>query len=64
MRQPVAAVLSLAAAALAEPGLPRAAQRWLEEIVGQAESVAEVIALSLEPDDPASRTPVRADWPT
>lgn len=64
MRQPLAAVFSLAAAALAEPGLSRAAQGWLEQIVGEAESVAEVIALSLEPDDPASRMPVRPDRPT
>jgi signal transduction histidine kinase len=43
MRQPVANVLALAAAALTEPGLPAAAKGWLEEIVGQAEWLADMI---------------------
>jgi len=43
MRQPVANVLALAAAALTEPGLPAAARGWLEQIVGQAEWLADMI---------------------
>ena len=50
MRQPVAAVLSLAAAALAVPGLPGAARSWLDRIVSEAESLAELIEHSLGGD--------------
>ena len=47
MRQPVAGVLHLAAAALAVPGLPGAARSWLERIVNEAESLSELIEQSL-----------------
>jgi signal transduction histidine kinase len=40
MRQPVASVFALAAAALAEPGLPAIARERLEQIVQQAEWLA------------------------
>ncbi len=50
MRQPVAGVLNLAAAALAVPGLPGAACSWLERIVSEAESLAELIEQSLGGD--------------
>jgi signal transduction histidine kinase len=43
MREPVAGVLALAAAALDEPGLPSAARLRLEQISGQAEWLAELI---------------------
>lgn len=43
MREPVATVLALTAAALAEPGLPVAARVRLEQISGQAEWLAEMI---------------------
>jgi signal transduction histidine kinase len=43
MRQPVASVLALAVAALAEPRLPAAARGRLEQIVGQAEWLADMI---------------------
>jgi signal transduction histidine kinase len=43
MREPVATVLALTAAALAEPGLPAGAQVRLEQISGQAEWLAEMI---------------------
>lgn len=43
MRQPVAGVLALAGAALAEPGLPGAVRVRLEEIVEQAEWLADMI---------------------
>jgi signal transduction histidine kinase len=56
MRQPVAGVLSLAAAALAVSELPTAARSWLEQIVTEAESLAELIEQSLDPDDPAAGT--------
>lgn len=47
MRQPVASVFALAAAALAEPGLPQAARARLEQIVEQAEWLADLILHSL-----------------
>lgn len=59
MRQPVAGVLSLAAAALTVPELPSAARCWLEQIVTEAESLAELIEQSLACDHPeggAART--------
>lgn len=43
MRQPVASVLALAAAALAEPGLPAAARARLKRIVTEAEWLADLI---------------------
>ena len=43
MRQPVAIMMALAAAALTEPDLPAAAQRRLEQIVGQAEWLSDII---------------------
>jgi signal transduction histidine kinase len=43
MREPIASVLALTAAALAEPGLPAAARLRLEQITGQAEWLAEMI---------------------
>lgn len=52
VRQPVAGVLSLAAAALAVPELPSAARCWLEQIVTEAESLAELIEQSLACDHP------------
>jgi signal transduction histidine kinase len=51
MRQPVAGILSLAAAALAEPGLPSASARRLEQIVNEAESLAELLEQSVRPAD-------------
>ena len=59
MRQPVAGVLSLAAAALTVPELPSAARSWLEQIVTEAESLAELIEQPLAHDhagDGAPRT--------
>jgi signal transduction histidine kinase len=47
MRQPVASVFALAAAALAEPGVPQAARSRLEQIVEQAEWLADLILHSL-----------------
>lgn len=43
MREPVAGVLALTAAALDEPGLPATARARLEQIGGQAEWLAEMI---------------------
>lgn len=43
MRQPVAGVLALAGAALTDPGLPRVVRERLEQIVQQAERLAELI---------------------
>jgi signal transduction histidine kinase len=48
MRQPVASVFALAGAALAEPGLPQAARTCLEQIVNQAEWLADLIQHSLQ----------------
>ena len=59
MRQPVANTMALAAAALAEPALPAVARERLEQIVGQAEWLADMIHGCLvaqqqeEPDDTA-----------
>lgn len=47
MRQPVASVFALAAAALAEPGLPKAACARMEEIIKQAEWLADLIKHAL-----------------
>lgn len=43
MQQPVASMLALTAAALAEPDLPAAARRRLEQIAGQAEWLANMV---------------------
>lgn len=43
IRQPVAGVLALAGAALTDPNLPEVARSYLEQIVTQAESLADVI---------------------
>ena len=43
MRQPVAITMALAAAALTEPGLPAAARARLDQIVEQAEWLADMI---------------------
>ncbi len=57
MRQPVASMFALAAAALAEPGLPQAARARLEQMVEQAEWLADLIQHSLQlaaPDAPGA----------
>jgi signal transduction histidine kinase len=56
MRQPVAGMLSLAWAALTVPELPGAARSWLEQIVAQVETLAELIERSLDRDDPVGGT--------
>jgi len=58
MRQPVASVLALAGAALTEPGLPRSAGARLEQIVQQAEWLADMIQNWLhaaQPGEPDAR---------
>ena len=57
MRQPVAGVLFLASAALTVPELPSAARSWLEQIVTEAESLAELIEQSLAHDHAGYGTP-------
>src|SRR5690242_13980519 len=55
LRQPVAGVLALAGAALTGPGLPRGVRVCLEQIIQQAEWLAETIQNWLQtgqPDDP------------
>jgi signal transduction histidine kinase len=55
MRQPLASMFALAAAALAERGLPPAARARLEQMVEQAEWLADMIEHSLQlaaPDAP------------
>lgn len=55
MRQPLASIFALAAAALAEPGLPQAARARLEQMVEQAQWLAKLIQHSLQlatPDAP------------
>jgi K+-sensing histidine kinase KdpD len=47
MRQPVASMFTLAAAALAEPGLPQPARIRLEQIVEQAAWISDLIQHSL-----------------
>jgi signal transduction histidine kinase len=54
MRQPVASVFALAAAAMAEPGLPQAARMRLEQIVDQAEWLADLIQHSLWAAEPGA----------
>jgi C4-dicarboxylate-specific signal transduction histidine kinase len=55
MRQPVASMVALAAAALAEPGLPQPARTRLEQIVQQAEWLSDLIQHSLQTPVPAPR---------
>jgi K+-sensing histidine kinase KdpD len=54
MRQPVASMFALAAAALAEPGLPQPARARLEQIVEQAEWLADLIQHSLHTAGPTA----------
>ncbi len=57
MRQPLASMFALAAAALAEPGLPPAARARLEQMTEQTEWLAELILHSLQlaaPDAPGA----------
>lgn len=53
IRQPVAAVQALAAAALGDPGLPGVTHSYLEQIVTQAQTLADVIRQRLHTDGPA-----------
>ena len=53
--QPVASMVALAAAALAEPGLPPSARTRLEQIVQQAEWLSDLIQHSLQTPMPALR---------
>jgi signal transduction histidine kinase len=57
MRQPVAGVLALAEAALAEPGLPEKARTHLEQIVKQAEWLSNIIQHWLYADDSMQDAP-------
>jgi K+-sensing histidine kinase KdpD len=52
MRQPIAGVLALAGATLTEPGLPKAARTRLEQIMEQAEWLADMIQSWLQADQP------------
>lgn len=61
MREPIACVLALAAAALAEPELPAAARGRLDEIVAQAEWLAEIIRLRLPGNGAAAKSAGRSD---
>jgi signal transduction histidine kinase len=54
MRQALAGVFALAAAALTEPGMPDAARARLEQIVDQAEWLAELIHDYLGTTDPGA----------
>jgi signal transduction histidine kinase len=60
MRQPVAAVLALTGAALSEPALPQTVRVRLEQIVQQAESLADMIQEWLYVAQKASQV-IRAD---
>jgi signal transduction histidine kinase len=53
IRQPVAGVLALATAALADPGVPVVTRSYLEQIVNQAQSLGEVIQRRLHAEEPA-----------
>jgi signal transduction histidine kinase len=61
MRQPVACVFALAAAALAEPGLPQAARVRLEQIIDQAQWLADLIQHSLQSAETGMPGACRAD---
>ncbi len=57
MRQPLASMFALAAAALAEPGLPHPTRARLEQMVEQAQWLADMIEHSLQlaaPDAPGA----------
>lgn len=54
MRQALGSVFALAGAALAEPGLDESTRARLEQIVGQAEWLAELIKHGLGDPDPAA----------
>ncbi len=53
IRQPVAAVQALAAAALGDPGLPDVTHSYLEQIITQAQTLADVIRQRLHTDEHA-----------
>jgi signal transduction histidine kinase len=53
IRQPIAAVQALAAAALGDPGLQEVTRSYLKQIVTQAQSLAEVIRQRLHAEEPA-----------
>lgn len=64
MRQPVAGVLALAGAALAEPGLPGAVRGDLEQIIQYAEWLADMIQDRLQSarsGEPGTRTGLAVD---
>lgn len=61
MRQPVASVFALAAAALAEPGLPQAASARIEEIINQAEWLAKLIQHALHSAAPEATDESQSD---
>jgi len=54
IRQPVAGVLALAGAALADPGLPEVTRSYLEQIVTQAQALSEVIRQRLVANESAA----------
>jgi signal transduction histidine kinase len=63
MRQPVASVFALAAAALAEPEVPTATRGRLEQIVGQAEWLADMIHDFLNDAQPQQANEIyETDW--
>jgi signal transduction histidine kinase len=53
IRQPVAAVQALAVAALSDPALPGVTHSYLEQIITQAQTLADVIWQRLHTDEPA-----------
>jgi K+-sensing histidine kinase KdpD len=61
MRQPIASMFALAAAVLAEPGLPQAARARMELIVEQAEWLADLIQHSLLTAGPAAPAPCQTE---
>ncbi len=61
MRQPVASVFALAAAALSQPDLPQPARAYLEQIVEQAEWLADLIQQSLPAAGPGAPAGCQTD---
>jgi signal transduction histidine kinase len=61
MRQPVASVFALAAAALAEPGIPGTARARMEDIIKQAEWLADLIWYALHTAAPDGRAGCATD---